>query len=364
LWDSSENKYNAMEKNSDNNELLSNYCESRTVFLVTLIMVLLAIVMLLVPGQSIHTSWASLGLLVMLLLWLGLSSLSVLCMLTPLLKKLSLIGSTITAFIIIQLMTLVVSEVAYQLTLYYVSLWPVRPDNHSLFLLRNVATSMIISGAALQYMYLQRQLQRKTATENQARILALQARIHPHFLFNSMNTIAALLHEDADAAEKAVVSLSVMYRAALASGMELVSLKSEIELTKHYLSVESLRLHDRLKVDWQIDAHALTSKIPGLTIQPLVENAVYHGIEPRVDGGEIQIRVEVAKKVLITIRNPLPSKDEVTPQSGNQLAMKNIQERMSISFGKHASLRSFHEEGCYRVELEFPRTTDTDEDLA
>ncbi|HDH15570.1 MAG TPA: hypothetical protein ENG90_03695, partial [Gammaproteobacteria bacterium] len=110
-----------MGQNTDNNEILSDYCSARTVFLVMLIMVLLAIVMLLVPGQSIHTSWDSLGLLVLLLLWLGLSSLSVLCALSPRLKRLSLTASTIVAFIIIQLMTLIVSEIAYQLTLYYVS---------------------------------------------------------------------------------------------------------------------------------------------------------------------------------------------------------------------------------------------------
>ena len=350
-----------MRQNTDNNEILSDYCSARTVFLVMLIMVLLAIVMLLVPGQSIHTGWDSLGLLVLLLLWLGLSSLSVLCALSSRLNRLSLTASSISAFLIIQLMTLIVSEIAYQLTLYYVSLWPMTPKSHGLFLLRNLAISTIVSGIALRYMYLQRQIQRKSAAENQARIQALQARIHPHFLFNSMNTIAALLHVDADAAEKAVISLSAMYRAALKSGAELVSLNSEIELTRHYLSVEGLRLHDRLKVDWQIDPLAMQARIPSLIIQPLVENAVYHGIEPRVGGGEIRISVELDDKVRITISNPLPSDDEKSPQSGNQLALKNIKERLSIAFGRQASLRTFHQGDCFRVVLEFPLAIDTSE---
>ena len=101
--------------NTDN-VLLIDYCSARTVMLVAVIMVLLAIVMLLVPGQSIHASWGSLGLLVILLQWLGLSSLAVLCLLSPKLKSLSLISSTIVAFVIIQVMTLLVSEIAYQLT--------------------------------------------------------------------------------------------------------------------------------------------------------------------------------------------------------------------------------------------------------
>ena len=348
--------------NNTDNVLLIDYCSARTVLLVSVIMVLLAIVMLLVPGQSIHASWGSLGVLVLLLQWLGLSSLVVLCALSPKLKSLSLISSTIAAFIIIQLMTLLVSEIAYQLTHYYVALWPMTPNRHDLFLLRNLAISVIISGLILRYMYMQRLLQRQLEAKNEARIQALQARIHPHFLFNSMNTIAALLHIDADAAEKAVISLSAMYRAALESGAELVPLATEIELTRHYLSVEGLRLNERLRVDWQIDPQALQTKIPSLVIQPLVENAVYHGIEPCVEGGEIRIKVEQNESVKIVISNPLPTDEEGVPQSGNQLALKNIRDRLAIAFGRHASLRSFHNGDSYRVELALPVSTEPVED--
>ena len=344
-----------------NNVLLIDYCSARTVMLVAVIMVLLAIVMLLVPGQSIHASWGSLGLLVILLQWLGLSSLAVLCLLSPKLKSLSLISSTIVAFVIIQVMTLLVSEIAYQLTHYYVSLWPMTPKRHDLFLLRNLAISVIISGVTLRYMYMQRLLQRQLEAKNEARIQALQARIHPHFLFNSMNTIAALLHINADAAEKAVISLSAMYRAALESGTELVPLATELELTRHYLSVEGLRLHDRLKVDWQIDPQALKTKVPSLIIQPLVENAVYHGIEPRIDGGEIRISIEQNDTVKIIISNPLPSEEDGPRQAGNQVALKNIRDRLGIAFGRLASLRSFHQGDSYRVELELPVTVDSTE---
>jgi len=355
------NKTSADKPGSTDNALLIDYCSARTVMLVSVIMVLLAIVMLLVPGQSIHASWGSLGVLVILLQWLGLSSLAVLCVLSTKLKGLSLISSTIVAFIMIQLMTLLVSEIAYQLTHYYVALWSMTPKRHDLFLLRNLAISVIISGVTLRYMYMQRLLQRQLEAKNEARIQALQARIHPHFLFNSMNTIAALLHIDADAAEKAVISLSAMYRAALESGAELVPLSTEIELTRHYLSVEGLRLNDRLKVDWQIDPQALQAKIPSLMIQPLVENAVYHGIEPCIDGGEIRISVKQNDTVKIVISNPLPSDEDGPRQSGNQIALKNIRDRLAIAFGRRASLRSFHNGDSYRVELELPVTADEKE---
>ena len=343
---------------STDSVLLIDYCSARTVTLVSVIMVLLAIVMLLVPGQSIHASWGSLGLLVILLQWLGLSSLAVLCVLSSKLKSLSLVSSTIVAFIIIQVMTLLVSEIAYQLTYYYVSLWPMTPKRHDLFLLRNLAISVIISGVTLRYMYMQRLLQRQLEAKNEARIQALQARIHPHFLFNSMNTIAALLHINADAAEKAVISLSAMYRAALESGTDMVSLATELELTRHYLSVEGLRLNERLKVDWEIDPQALQAKIPSLVIQPLVENAVYHGIEPCLVGGEIRIKVEQKEAVKISISNPLPSEEDGASQPGNQLALKNIRDRLAIAYGRRASLRSFHQGDIYRVELEIPLSAD------
>ena len=347
-------KNSANSSNNTDNVLLIDYCSARTVIFVSVIMVLLAVVMLLVPGQSIHASWGSLGVLVILLQWLGLSSLAVLCMLSPKMKNLGLTLSTVAAFIIIQIMTLLVSEIAYQLTHYYVALWQMTPKRHDLFLLRNLAISVIISGVALRYMYMQRLLQRQLEAKNEARIQALQARIHPHFLFNSMNTIAALLHIDADAAEKAVISLSAMYRAALESGAELVPLATEIELTRHYLSVEGLRLNERLQVDWQIDPQALQARIPSLVIQPLVENAVYHGIEPCIDGGTISINVEQNDTVRIVISNPLPSDEDGPRQSGNQLALKNIRDRLAIAFGRRASLRSFHNGDSYRVELELP----------
>jgi two-component system sensor histidine kinase AlgZ len=339
------------------NNMLADYCSIRAVSFVVVIMVLLAIVMLLVPGQNMTTSWESLGVLVIFLQWLGLLSLALLCAISPWLKRLSMPAGAGLTFILVQMVTLGVSELAFQSTQYYAVLSFLTPEQHELFLLRNMAISSIISGIALRYMYLQRQLQVRIEAENEARIQALQARIRPHFLFNSMNTIAALTQVDANAAEKAVLDLSEIYRATLSADDSMTTLADEVALTKYYLEVEQLRLHERLTVDWQIDERALAVKLPSLVIQPLVENAVYHGIEPRTDGGIVKIIIQQDDKLRISITNPLPSKDDDTQRRGNQMAIGNICERLRITYGKQAQLMSSQDDFEYCVTIEIPVTS-------
>lgn len=349
--------FNAMTQRHNDTNLLADFCSAHALLVVTASMVLLAIIMLLVPGKQLTATFGSLGILAMFLQWLGIISLATLCALTPLLRRLSLAVNAVVTFVVIQLMTLLVSEAAFQLTHYYAFLADLMPAGHIDFLMRNTAISLIISGVVLRYMYLQRQLQIRTAAENQAHIQALQAKIRPHFLFNSMNTIAALTHINADEAEQAVISLSEIYRATLQSDRTLTTLENEIELTRHYLAVEQLRFGNRLQINWQIDEATLQNSIPCLTIQPLVENAVYHGIEPRTDGGTIEIHTHKTHCVEIIIRNPLADQSNITPQHGNQVALKNIRERLNIAYGNKTSLVSSQSDSHYQVILRLPRET-------
>ena len=120
---------------------------------------------------------------------------------------------------------------------------------------------------------------------------ALQARIRPHFLFNSMNTIASLTHDQPDLAEQAIENLSDLFRASLAAEAS-ISLQQELELTRSYIDLESLRLGERLEVNWHLPEREPSLNLPALTLQPLVENAIYHGIEPLSSGGSIDILIE------------------------------------------------------------------------
>lgn len=341
-----------MADSTRNSNQLADFCGARPVLLVAVSMVLLAMIMLLVPGQRLAPTFESLSLLVVFMQWLGLMSLAALCFISRWLRRMGAMANILAPYLIIQLVTLAVSEVTWRLSILITGSPP--PGGHAVFLLRNLGLSMIISAVVLWVMDLQKKVRQRTEAEAQARIRALQARIRPHFLFNSMNTIAALTHIDADAAEQAILDLSEIYRATLHAGEALTSVAEEVELARHYLAVEQLRFGGRLTVHWNIDAGLEAVAMPPLIIQPLVENAVYHGIEPRADGGAIGISAVLDDNVVIAIQNPLPGRGDDTVRRGNQMALKNIHERLRIAYHGKADLRSSQDDKNYYVVLRLP----------
>src|SRR5690606_34838511 len=150
--------------------------------------------------------------------------------------------------------------------------------------LRHALISLIMSGLLLRYFYLQSQWRRQEQAELKARIESLQARIRPHFLFNSLNSIASLVVTDPAKAEQAVLDLSDLFRASLARPGTLVPWREELELAKRYLSIEHYRLGERLQLQWEVDGVPEDLPIPQLTLQPLLENALIYGIQPRIEG--------------------------------------------------------------------------------
>ena len=141
----------------------------------------------------------------------------------------------------------------------------------------------------LRYNYIQRSLHTREESELHARIQALQSRIRPHFLFNSMNIIASLIPVDPDVAETVVEDLSELFRASLQEEGSEVSIEEELALCRRYTRIEYLRLGERLNIEWQIEDAVESVKIPLLTLQPLLENAIYHGIQPMPEGGTITV---------------------------------------------------------------------------
>jgi len=187
-----------------------------------------------------------------------------------------------------------------------------------------------------------------------ARVHALQARIRPHFLFNSMNTIAALTRSNPARAEEAVQDLADLFRATLSEKRNEIALSEEIEVALTYQRMEQLRLGDRLRVDWKIDSLPRDALVPGLTLQPLLENAIYHGVEPRPDGGTVTVTGEFNKGMItIVVRNPLPAAD-VTMRDGNRLALANIRERLDLMYGERATVKSGRFDEEFIVTLRFP----------
>lgn len=189
----------------------------------------------------------------------------------------------------------------------------------------------------------------------EARLTALQSRIRPHFLFNSLNAVLSLVRSDPRRAEAALESLADLFRASMADANRLVRLEDEFALTRAYLDLESLRLGDRLAVRWDTDALPPDAPIPPLVLQPLVENAVYHGIEPRTEGGTIEIVGAMRRgKFELTIRNPLARHHP--HRKGNHIALANIRERLMLHFDLDARLESQQTDTTHEVHIVWPDT--------
>ncbi len=230
------------------------------------------------------------------------------------------------------------------------------PTRHLELLARTAGISVIVGGLLLRYFYVSRQWRNNVQSQARARIDALQARIRPHFLFNSMNTIASLTRSDPELAEEAVQDLSDLFRATLAESNDRIPIKQELEVARIYQRIEALRLGDRLKVSWQIDELPLRALVPGLCLQPLLENAIYHGIEMLPDGGEIQvIGRKLGNRVSLEVRNPLTPGAQPKP-GGNRIALENIRQRMELAYSEKAGLTIDQGPDYFSVKLEFPYT--------
>lgn len=187
----------------------------------------------------------------------------------------------------------------------------------------------------------------------EARLAALNARIRPHFLFNSLNAVLSLIRARPQQAEAALESLSDLFRAAMRDPGELVSLADEIALGKQYLELEKLRLGERLAVDWQIGAISMSLPIPPLMLQPLLENAVYHGIEPAPEGGTLRVSItQRGDELHIAIANPTVA--HARHAAGNHIAVANIRERLALYYDLEARLEIDAGKQTYEVRIILP----------
>ncbi|MBI3937350.1 MAG: histidine kinase, partial [Betaproteobacteria bacterium] len=186
-----------------------------------------------------------------------------------------------------------------------------------------------------------------------ARLQALQARIRPHFLFNSINAVLSLIRQNPRRAEEALEDMAGLFRVLMADNRQLSPLEREVELCRQYLALEQLRLGERLKVEWHIDKMPHDALIPPLILQPLLENAVYHGIEPRLEPGVISIDIYVAREqVHAVLRNPYAKESD--HHAGNRMALANIGERLALHFDVEASLTTRVSNSTYEVHIVMP----------
>jgi len=229
----------------------------------------------------------------------------------------------------------------------------------AMFVLQSVLAVALVSVALFRYMFVRAQWRAQLLAESEARVQALQARIRPHFLFNSLNTIASLIHDDPTGAERATEDLADLFRGSMRRTDSLISLSEELDLAEKYLQMEQRRLGDRIRINWQVDELPDGAFVLPLTLQPLLENAVAHGIQPRVDGGEIRVYGRSEKdNIVITISNPLGPEDHISP--GNGMALINIRERLQLAFGSAASLITHQDDEQFFAILSLPYAENTD----
>ena len=187
----------------------------------------------------------------------------------------------------------------------------------------------------------------------EARLQALQARIRPHFLFNSINAVLSLMRQEPRRAEQALEDLADLFRVLMADNRQLAPIAREVKLAKQYLSIEQLRLGERLRIEWNVAHMPADALIPPLVLQPLLENAVYHGIEPRTEPGTIDILINRdGEQIHLVLRNPY--RPDGNHHAGNRLALANIRERLALHFDVEARIKTVATADTYEVRIVIP----------
>ncbi len=296
-----------------------------------------------------------LGLLSLFALIVALLGMVTLRLANPLLRRLSPLQGTLL-IVALWLAVIAASTELLLAVLHQADLIRDRwPPWHLSLLVRSLLIGAILGALALNYFALVHRLEQDAKLGQEARLQALQSRIRPHFLFNSLNSVASLTRSDPTKAETAIQDLADLFRVLLADARKLVPIAAERELARQYLAIEKLRLGERLKVEWAVRSVPKSALIPSLTLQPLLENAIYHGIEPRFSGGTVKIELWGEEETLnVLISNPLPEVRKQNHTRGNRLAQDNIRQRLSSHYGDGASMHTFEDGNQYHVRLRMP----------
>ncbi|MDR0237973.1 histidine kinase [Acinetobacter sp.] len=262
----------------------------------------------------------------------------------------------IFSFILLQIIvlctTLVLNVVHYWAVHFSLQNISTNDIGHNLIL--HLSYGILLGAFCLRYMYIREQAVLQQHSELNARVQAMQARIHPHFLFNSLNSVVSLISIDPDKAEQMLIDLSKLFRASFQE-LKLVTLKEEIQLSKQYIAIEQLRLGDRLKVEWNIPQPGLLEyvKIPLLTLQPLIENSIFHGVENQIMDAKIGILVEILQnQVNIVITNPF-LQDRIKVRQGHGIALENVKQRLKAHFGDSVYFRNYAGNGLFTMVIQY-----------
>lgn len=342
-------------------DLIPNFCTPGAVIVLAFMMQLVALVLVLMSSVSGVQALGRLALISFYLQWIGLCSAGLLCWAR---RWLRLARPGVVFFVCWGMLVLLVmqfADIAYNLAGAFTWVDLQITESRTGFILRHTGIAAIVVFLMLRYFWARNQWQQQVHAEAESRYQALTARIRPHFLFNSLNSIAALIRGQPAAAEDMVVDLSDLFRASLEKRQQTGPLSEEIGLCLAYLRIEKLRLGKKMEVDWDIPDPLMDWPVPMLVIQPLLENAVYHGISLLDEPGRITITGrELDGRLVITIENPLPTRGPAQRENpGNRIAVDNIAQRLNLIYGDGARLELGQELGLtapvFRARVYLPR---------
>jgi two-component system, LytTR family, sensor histidine kinase AlgZ len=336
-----------MAYSSSSGILLPAFCKGPVILRALVFAQAVAIVLAFAPGAA-EDPWLHLGFISLFVQWIMLTTSAALCLLRKPINRLPALRQGFSVMAILLLVTALVSLVAHLLLAQSVWLVPLSAEQ---FLLQNLLLALIIGLMAIQFFMLHIERQQRIIAQSRAELVALQARIQPHFLFNSLNTVAELTQQDPVAAEQALLDLSSLFRAALYAGDD-STLMQEIQLARQYLALEKWRLGERLQIDWLLPEPIPELILPSLIIQPLLENAVRHGIEPLTEGGRISVQLQVHRhSCTLLIINPAAT---AYKSKGHGIALDNIRQRLALRFDDAARISSAVVDHQFRLKLQLP----------
>jgi two-component system sensor histidine kinase AlgZ len=340
-------------------DFLPNFCHGWVVFNVIVVAELLAILITLVMPRGLVSPDAGQDFLLISLFvqWVALAGTAALCYTRKYLNRLPNLRALGMAYLLLLCTTFAVSEVAVWLTWALGRAPSPRPVWYGDFHLLNLTISAVVNGLLLRYFLAKHELKQRTLSEARARLAALQSRIRPHFVFNSLNIIASLTRSDPAKAEAAIEDMAELFRMMLSEDETLVPVRNEVEVAKKYLALESLRLENRLQVEWDIGTFPRSAVMPVLTLQPLLENAIRHGVEELPAGGIINVRLwEAENRIHIALRGPLakPRGRGKPPVEAAAQSLDNIRQRFRSHYGEAARLDASEDNGEFRVEVALP----------
>lgn len=346
---------------SSDSQLIPEFCRGRVLGMLVVAMELVACVLTLAGDAP----WTELPLRLMLLSlylqWIGISCAAVLCLCRRWMHIARVWVLFLACWLLLVTVIFAISAGAW-VVLAYGGLGLAPHIGPIEFLLRNVGIGAVVSLLLLRYFWERNQWLEETRAQSEARYASLQSRIHPHFLFNALNSLAALIWSRPQVAEAMVEDLADLFRISLDTQPRLVTLAEELQTVLIYLRIERLRLGDRMKVDMDIAESLMSLTVPRLTLQPLVENAVLHGIARLSGSGVLHIRAWRDKKYLsIEVVNPLPPENAPT-NHGTGMGTQNIIQRLHLIYNGRAGLQFESETGradpkyraCLRLPLDPP----------